>query len=45
MEHYSEFDKPDSFLNQKKWLEQVGFSTFNTIINETYWVHFQVRKL
>jgi len=44
MEHYSEFDKPDSFPNQKKWLEQVGFSSFNTIINETYWVHFQVIK-
>jgi len=44
MEHYSEFDKPDSFHNQKKWLEQVGFSNFNTLINESYWVHYQAIK-
>jgi ubiquinone/menaquinone biosynthesis C-methylase UbiE len=44
MEHYSEFDKPDSFNNQKKWLKKAGFSTFNTIINKTYWLHFQVIK-
>jgi ubiquinone/menaquinone biosynthesis C-methylase UbiE len=44
MEHYEEFDKPDSFPNQRKWLEQVGFSEFSTLINERYWVYFQVRK-
>jgi len=44
MEHYSEFDKPDSFPDQKKWLKQVGFSELNSFINDNYWIHFQARK-
>ena len=44
MEHYNEFDNPDSYDDQKKWLEHVGFKKLNTITNEIYWVHYHVIK-
>lgn len=44
MEHYNEFDNPDSLIDQKKWLENAGFNEFNTFINDMYWIHFQAVK-
>lgn len=44
MEHYNEFDNPDSFDNQKIWLENAGFKEFNTFINDAYWIHYQAIK-
>ena len=44
MEHYNEFDNPDSFFNQKNWLENAGFKEFNTFINDAYWIHYQALK-
>lgn len=44
MEHYKEFDNPDSLADQKFWLENAGFKEFNTFINDTYWIHYQAIK-
>ncbi len=39
-----EFDKPVSFYNQKKSLENVGFSKINFLTNESFWIHYQAIK-
>lgn len=44
MEHYGEFDKPDNFFNQKRWLRDAGFSHITDTTHENYWVHFQAKK-
>lgn len=43
-EHYDEFDKPDNFIDQISWLENIGFKTIYTKLNENYWAHFKVIK-
>jgi len=45
MEHYNEFDKPDNFSNQKKWLKEAGFSNIKNTSRKNYWVHFQAIKI
>ena len=44
MEHYDEFDKPDNFNDQISWLENIGFKTIDTKVNQKYWAHFKVIK-
>jgi ubiquinone/menaquinone biosynthesis C-methylase UbiE len=44
MEHYSEFDKPDNFSDQKSWLKDAGFTKIIYSSFEDYWVHFQAIK-
>lgn len=44
MEHYNEFDNPDNFKDQLKWLKIAGFTTINFYPNENYWAHFQAIK-
>ncbi len=44
MEHYEEFDRPDNFNDQICWLENIGFKTIDTRINQKYWAHFKVLK-
>ena len=44
MEHYDEFDKPDSVENQLKWLRAAGFNDIDIIIKDQYWVHFKAKK-
>lgn len=44
MEHYDEYDKPDSLENQIKWLRKVGFRDFDILIKDQYWVHFKAIK-
>jgi ubiquinone/menaquinone biosynthesis C-methylase UbiE len=44
MEHYNEFDKPDDYTDQIKWLEQVGFKNIQIITQENYWTHIRATK-
>ncbi len=44
MEHYDEYDKPDSLENQLKWLRNVGFRDIEILIKDQYWVHFKSVK-
>ena len=45
-EHYDEFDKPDDYNNQLKWLEEAGFKSTEITITtrKGYWVHLQAVK-
>lgn len=44
MEHYSDFDKPDNYEDQFKWLKKAGFNSVKMFANETYWIQFQALK-
>ncbi len=44
MEHYDEFDKPDSLNNQLNWLRDAGFKDIDIIIKDGYWAHFKAKK-
>ena len=44
-EHYDEFDKPDDFDKQLKWLRKAGFMTIETRINKNDWKHIQAIKI
>lgn len=44
MEHYDEFDKPDSLENQLNWLKKTGFKDFQISIKGRYWTHFKAKK-
>jgi tRNA (cmo5U34)-methyltransferase len=44
MEHYSEFDKPDDYNDQKQWLKEVGFNDIRIPTGDSYWAHIQAIK-
>ncbi|MEM7185295.1 MAG: class I SAM-dependent methyltransferase [Bacteroidota bacterium] len=44
MEHYNEFDKPDHFSDQFRWLEEAGFSEVSFVFREGHWVHLRASK-
>ena len=44
MEHYDEFDKPDDYNDQIKWLKEAGFKNIKLPIKEDYWIHIQAIK-
>ena len=45
MEHYSEFDKPDDYNDQKQWLKEAGFNDIRIPTADSYWAHIQVIKV
>jgi len=45
MEHYGEFDRPDDYNDQIKWLKAVGFKRIKLPTEQSYWAHFQAVKL
>ncbi len=45
MEHYNEFDKPDDYNDQIKWLQDAGFTIINLPFKEDYWINIQAVKL
>lgn len=44
MEHYNEFDKPDDYNDQIKWLKEAGFKNISLPTKKGYWVHIQTVK-
>ncbi len=44
MEHYNEFDKPDNFKDQIKWLKGAGFTEIEITTRKDYWMHLQAVK-
>lgn len=44
MEHYHEFDKPDALESQLGWLENAGFTSIETTVLDSYWVHIRAIK-
>ena len=44
MEHYDEFDKPDDYNDQIKWLKEAGFEDIKLPTKEDNWIHFQAIK-
>ncbi len=44
MEHYDEYDKPDSLEQHLEDLKNAGFSDFNIVIKDQYWVHLKAKK-
>lgn len=44
MEHYEEFDKPDDYVDQLKWLEQAGFKNVTLTTHDSYWAHIRAIK-
>lgn len=43
-EHYDEFDKPDNYKDQLKWLKDAGFKTIEITTRKDYWMHLQTIK-
>jgi ubiquinone/menaquinone biosynthesis C-methylase UbiE len=44
MDHYAQFDMPDSLEKQMEWLQQAGFKEIEPIIYDAYWVHIRATK-
>ena len=44
MEHYNEFDNPDSLTNHLAWLNNAEFEKYSINIYDTYWTHFRAYK-
>jgi ubiquinone/menaquinone biosynthesis C-methylase UbiE len=44
MEHYNEFDSPDTYEDQLGWLKSAGFKRFKNFKNDKYWIHYQSFK-
>ncbi len=44
MDHYNEYDNPDSLNNHLLWLDKAGFKDFKVTIHNTYWVHLKAFK-
>lgn len=44
MEHYNEFDNPESLALQTNWLKEAGFTQIEPLINEDYWVYLRAIK-
>ena len=44
MEHYDEYDKPDSLEQHLEGLKAAGFIDFNIVIKDQYWVHLKAKK-
>lgn len=43
-EHYNEFDKPDNYDDQIKWLKNAGFNNIEITTKKGYWMHLQAIK-